>query len=303
MDLTALIRSLPGPVFAGAVVILFGMAGVALAAAISARRRAALIDATPTSPIAFAENGYRAFEGAVEAPGGLTLTAPLTGAACCWFSVIVERAVPSKQSTSPWRTVRELTSTTPFLVRDSTGACAIYPFGAEVVPTDQALWTGATEVPTDRSPARVPGGASTSSTIEIAGTADTQFRYKEQAIYPGDPVLVLGAFQNGRLATQDDDEDEGDDAEDESEADPDDAPENGDGGPAWAHANRFDEGQRAADAVTRAWTARDASRPFIISTTPRQIHVTMTATGSQAAFTVAAVPIAVAALLLWVRFG
>lgn len=56
-----------------------------------ARRQAAVITATPTSNIGMAHDGYCELEGRSEAIDGQLLTAPLTKAACVWYSAKVEQ--------------------------------------------------------------------------------------------------------------------------------------------------------------------------------------------------------------------
>ena len=154
MDVTSFVQSAPAGVFAFMVIFLLLMAGVAGVAGLHARRRAALIEKTDTSPIGFAEDGYREFEGTIEAAAG-ELAAPLTGWPCVWYASKVERyVVSSRQRTgSKWEEVRSGSSDAPFLVRDSTGAAIVRPWGAEVTPTDLSVWYGSTAEPEDRNPA------------------------------------------------------------------------------------------------------------------------------------------------------
>ncbi len=192
-----MIASLPLPVFVVMLLFLFAMAGVAIYAGVQGRRRAALVANTPTTPIGSATAGYREFEGRIEAGPGAPLKAGLTGWPCCWFHARIEKFVGSGTSNNReagWQTVRDWTSDRPFLVRDETGVCLVDPDGAEVTPTDKSMWYGATEKPEDRNPAKVGPTESAKGMMEVAGTPNTKYRYSEERVYAGDPLLVLGEF-------------------------------------------------------------------------------------------------------------
>jgi hypothetical protein len=196
-----IIQSLPLPVFLVIVAFPLGLGGLALFAGFHARRRAAIVKATPTSPIGTAEDGYRELEGTVDAIGGQPLSSPLTNSPCCWFRARVERWSPGRGSggTGHWKTVRDATSSAPFFVRDATGVCVVRPWGAEVTPKDRSVWQGATEMPEDRNPPRVPPTGSATGPIQVVGIG-MDYRYTEERIYPGDPLVVLGDFTSGRFA-------------------------------------------------------------------------------------------------------
>jgi hypothetical protein len=308
------IRSLPLGVFLVMLLFPLAMAAIAVFAGLHARRRAAIIQATPTSSIAMATDGYREFEGKVEAIGGATIQAPLTLAPCCWYHAKVEKwdRVTTGDRKSDWRTVREATSDTPFFVRDASGACVVLPVLAEVTPTDRSLWYGAAEVPTDRNPKRVGPAESAKGMIEVSGGPNSKYRFSEERIYAGDPLLVLGDFSTGRFGTASsfatDDEDDLDIADDESDEDGGDDDEGKDGVSAddlvWGDPERDDALLEKAREVTRATIEYGSGKqPFILTTTPQDKHVEMTGLGAKGAIGVAIVPLALAAFLLWARFG
>jgi hypothetical protein len=294
-----IVRELPLPVFGMMVLFLLGMSGISLFAGYKARRSAAIVEETKTSPIGFAQDGYREFEGRVEPVGDEMLTAPLTQSPCCWYHVRLEKWTHETNSRpSGWSVVREATSSSPFLVRDATGVCAVQSYGADLTPTDRSVWTGSTEVPTDRNPPRVPPTESATGAVQVSGGPGAQYRYTEERIYAGDPLLVIGSFTNGRFAASGtDDEDE----EEDLDVDADEASDAEDLDP-------FDDGAQAARLCDRAWEitrswvgiGRD-KRPFIITTTPQAAHVAMSQMGGQAAMSIALGPLAVAALLIWTR--
>jgi hypothetical protein len=301
--MSSFVRSLPLFVFAVMVALPVAMAGVAVFAGLHARRRAALVAATPTSKIGMAQDGYREFEGTLEAIDGRTLAAPLTGAPCCWYHAKVEKWVArtGSQHTDRWQTVREATSGAPFFVRDATGVCVVRPFGAEVTPRDRSVWQGATEEPEDRNPERVAMTELQPSMVQVAGGGRRRYRYTEERIYAGDPLLVLGDFSSGRFASDaaEDDEEvaaaEGEEAEAADEPAPDDA---------WDDSRLADRLAEHAAQVTRASIGKGASRkPFLFTTTPQAKHLELTARGGKAALGVALFPLAIAALLVWLRFA
>ena len=209
--MASIIRDLPLPVFV--VMIAFGlaMAGVVIAAGLHAQRRAKLISDTPTSNIGMASDGYCEFEGVVEAIGGQTVTAPLTQSPCVWYHAKVEKWVSrsTSQGSSYWATAKETTSHAPFFVRDATGVCIVQPDGGEVTPTDKSQWIGGGIEPTDCNPARLPPTESTTPIVEVSGGPNSRFRYSEERIYDGNPLLVLGEFSRGRFDTPEEEPDDG----------------------------------------------------------------------------------------------
>lgn len=153
--------------------------------------------------------------------------------------------------------------------------------------------------------------------VEVAGGPNSKFRYTEERIYTGDPLLAHGELSTGRFgarigegeedaANAADEEAEDDDAPDESAADAvdqvdDDQVEDGDD---WEDVERAERAQNEAQRITKASLGRGSGKqPFMLTTTAQAEHVRLTGGGSTAAFGVAVVPLAVAALLLWVRFG
>jgi hypothetical protein len=280
-----IIRDLPLVVFMVAVAFFIAMAGVAVFASVHARQRAAIVRAMPTSPIGMAADGYRELEGRIEAVGGDAVRAPLTQWPVVWYHARVEQLkdAPGGHDSSQWRTVSDVTSAAPFLVRDRTGVAIVLPLGAEVTPTDKSRWYGDSKVPADRNPAKVKPTESATPMLDIAGTA--KFRYYEERMYAGDPLLVLGEFTSGRFGPRDETDDQ-EDAAAAGELDPD------------------DKLLVRAREVTKATIQRGTGKqPFMMTTTSQAEHLKLTSLGSSAALGVAVVPLLLAALLLWVRFG
>ncbi len=294
-----IIQSLPTTTFLVIVAFLGAMGAVALVAGLQARRRASLIEATETSAIGSAADGYCEIEGTIEAVNGRTLRTPLTGWQVCWYRASVEKYVWSsrRRGDGTWRSVRSATSSAPFLLRDSTGVCIVRPVGAEVTPTDKSVWYGAGPEPDDRNPPRLAPTQSTTPIVEARWGNGRDYRYTEERIYPGDPMFVLGRFSRNAAVV----DAESDTADDEADTDP---PGDAAGQPSAEHSlAEEDELEDLASRVTGAVIEKAPGKPFILSTTPHASHVAMTEFGSEAAIYLALLPFGLAALLLWTRFN
>ena len=233
------------------------IAALLVYAGLRARRRAAIINSTPRSNIGMADDGYRAFEGTIEAIDGKPVTSPLTQSTCVWFHAKVEESVGPRTNNKVgrhWKVLNESTSRARFLVRDSTGVCVVHPEDADVTPTDRSVWYGATAEPTDRNPLKVGPGESPSPGFQNLAGPDTRYRYGEERIYAGNTLLVLGRFTTG-------------------------------------------VGGGEQSSIRRG--AGDP--PFILSTSPRDAQINLMAKRGAAAFGIAAVALAIAALFVWLR--
>jgi hypothetical protein len=290
-----LVRSLPVLVFLVALALLLAMAAVPTFVALRTRTRVRLLAATPTSPVATAREGRRAFEGRAEALGGATLAAPLTGAPCCWYSARLEKFVSGSGSNESggWRVEREATSGEPFLLRDATGVCAVLPDRADVTWTDQSVWQGSSPVPSERSPKRFRPGEPAQGKLEVGYTG--QYRYTEARIYPGDPLLILGDFTAAPWETGDepvDDVPEATLAGGQAAA-----------GADWFDPVRLDAFYRRAERTTSRRVAALSDAPYLISTTLRAELTAVQERAWKGALGVAMVPFAVAVLLVWIRLA
>jgi hypothetical protein len=121
------------------------------------------------------------------------------------------------------------------------------------------------------------------------------YRYTEERVYAGDPLLVLGEFRSQAVdASEGDDEDaETNDTKTTRTLTDDEA--------RWEREERL---FAAAYRVTHCRIARGSGkRPFILTTTSQAQHVEFSEKGGLAAIGVAIVPLAIAVLLIWARFG
>lgn len=292
--MVTLVRDAPLSVFLVMVALPLVMAAALIVAGLGARKRAATLASTQTTPIGQAGGGYREFEGIVEAVDNRPIRAPLTLEPVCWFHAKVEEFTDrdTDRDRSDWRTVKEATSRTPFLIRDSTGACIVDPDRADVTPTDKSIWYGSSPTPSDRHPARVPPTESAHGLLEIAGGPNSRYRYSEERIYPGDPLLVDGEFSKGRTsAVRDDTDDQATSTDADADEDA-----------LWGDPARDEHILARARRVTSAIIRRGSGKkPFMFTTTPKAQHLALTAGGASAALSLAWFPVAVSALLLWVR--
>ena len=93
----------------------------------SYRVKRAILD-VPTSKTRSAAQGYVELHGTIESLGGKTLTGPLTRAPCVWYSYNVTEGSGDQREA-----IESYTASTPFLLRDETGACLVEPRDACVM--------------------------------------------------------------------------------------------------------------------------------------------------------------------------
>ena len=295
----AFIKGMPSFMFFFITAFAFGLAAAGFVAGWKSRQRAALVKTMPTSNIGMVADGYCELEGRIEAVEGPALVSPLTQQPVAWYHATVERFVgKSRNSTGDgWATVKEQTSGAPLLLRDATGACAVHADNADVTATDNSLWYGATAIPTDRNPAKIDAKEALVKDA-VEKNRDDAFRYYEERIYIGDPLLVLGSFSRGRFG---DDEDEEDDEpyEDEPAEDEDEAALDRE----WNNDRLVNDLTKRINAVTSAWVGSDPGKPFIVSTRLQAIEMAETEMRGQALLSVALLPLAIGLLLLYARFG
>lgn len=175
--------------------MLGGLAATCLYVAFAYIRRSRLIEDTPTAKVRSAAQGYVELDGTAREVAGKPLIAPLTDTLCCWYRYEVQRKAGKN-----WRTIDKGSSDEAFILEDDTGRCLVLPHKAEITPTDQSVWYGATQQPTDRNPPRKKIRASVGGfRVQVdsgfrMGLMD-RFRYTEERIYAGDPVYALGHFK------------------------------------------------------------------------------------------------------------
>jgi E3 Ubiquitin ligase len=290
--MSSFIQDLPLTPFLVIVGVFTGMTALLAFAASHSRKIAAAIKATPTSNVNFATDGYVAFDGTAQAVDGTTLTAPLTGAACLWYHAKIEEwKRKTTKSGASWHTVRIRTSSEPFILRDSSGECVVFPEAAEAICTDRSVWFGPTPIPGDKNPPRKGPFESPEGTVKVYGASDKKYRYTEERIYAGNPLYALGQFSAGAA----------DDDQDDDEPDPVTTPDDG-AGPAWDLPSRLADFRRRALAKTKRRLRQPMGKPYVLSTTAQAKLLEVHSKGSRGALLVAVVPLAIAIALLWLRF-
>lgn len=305
------IQQAPFGVFLAMVGFPLAMAAVAVYAATRARQTAAMVETAKGEPIGMATDGFRRFEGRAEAIAGQPLRAPLTGLDCVWYDARLEKWTYSAQlRESHWETVHQVESSAPLLVRDSTGACLVDMFIADVTPTDRSRWSGPDAEPVERRPPRIGPSQSFDDSLVVTGGPSSRYRYTEARIYPGDQLLVVGLFSSGRFGSAEEDEEDDDDL-----ADDDDLVDGETGGDEDEEAAPTDpwEAYDAERATTLRQLARETTRAsmssggrgqsLIVASATAATHVAMNEQGAQASYMVALVPLAIAAWVLLARFG
>jgi hypothetical protein len=165
--------------------LLVSVVGAPLCAIVSLRtwRRARVIDDTPTSRVRSAAQGYVELSGRTGFAGA-EARAPLSGRPCVWWSFRIERKRDSDGRRERWETVNRGTSEVPFVLIDATERCLVDPRGAEVYPTEKAVWYGS-----------VPWPADVGSIGPVLDRAVSDYRYVEHRIYEHEVVGVIGEFR------------------------------------------------------------------------------------------------------------
>jgi len=144
---------------------------------------------TPTALIRSAAQGYNEFSGVAQMLPGEPIIAPLTKAACVWYSYKVEekqsRFVRGRSRTT-WHVYENGVSDSIFSLQGSTGKALVDPDDAEVIHSVSDTWYGSTPYPSAG-----PGGFSSR-----AFAVGRRYRYSEKRIHHDDPLYILGHFKS-----------------------------------------------------------------------------------------------------------
>jgi hypothetical protein len=155
-------------------------------------RYARALTDTPTARIRSAPQGYVELSGlALNGPEG-PVAAPLSGSPCVWYRFRVEK----RAGDGKWKVVDRGASEAPFILRDDTGECVVYPKGADVMGSRSRRWTGDRPL---RGAATTTGVLASvrafSAWLDGIGLAGARYRYTEQRIGVGVQLHVLGLFR------------------------------------------------------------------------------------------------------------
>lgn len=156
--------------------------------------RARIIEDTPTSRIRSAPQGYVELSGEAAAMPGEPILSPLTKTPCCWFRYKIER-----KGDKGWNRVKSGQSDGLFLLRDETGECIIDPDDAEVSPKEKNIWYGGSAFPATAPAASFSSHGRMHATlglrVNFSGSGGN-YRYTEEAIYPGERLYAIGLFKS-----------------------------------------------------------------------------------------------------------
>ncbi|MCC7463715.1 MAG: hypothetical protein IT480_14780 [Gammaproteobacteria bacterium] len=168
---------------------LLSVVAVPVAAFIALRswRRARAIDDTPTSRVRSAAQGYVELAGRASCAAE-EQRAPLSGRPCVWWHYKIEQRREGNRG-GRWETINSGTSAVPFLLTDATDVCLVDPRGAEVFPSDESSWRGATPWPVRA------GSGDAAIAGALGASAGGAYRYTEHRIYPDVTVGVIGEFR------------------------------------------------------------------------------------------------------------
>jgi hypothetical protein len=98
---------------------------------LAALRRWRLASDTPTSKIRSAAQGYVELAGKAEPGDTEPLLDPIQHRPCVWFRVETFEVESENSSVDQWLPIKSAESARPFLLRDETGSCEVYPREAE----------------------------------------------------------------------------------------------------------------------------------------------------------------------------
>lgn len=264
----------PGVFFFALFMVLLLTGAMAFAALTSRRKAAALAGLTAVSPGGLAA-GYRLVTGRASGPA---LTAPLTGRACVWYEARVwesRREIRDGKSEWRWNDHGIATPDRDVEISDGKVSCLVQHDGAEVHGSGWSEWTGGENPPAERSPplrpaSETPGGG---LQVSVQGTFAPRFRFRETIIAPDATVFALGDCAAAEPLPLTEDED------------PDDL-------------ELYPEERNAA------WVMRKAEgKPFLLTTRQPDAVMAEAELAGKTAVPFALAFAALAAFMLWARFG
>lgn len=264
----------PGVFFFALFMVLL-LAGIMAFAAVATRRKAAaLAGATAVSPSDL-NPGYRLVTGRATGPD---LAAPLTGRPCVWYEARVwESQRETRDGESEWRW-HDLGTDTPdrgVEISDGKVICLVHHDGAEVHGSGWSEWTGAENPPDERNPplrpaSETPGGG---LQVSVQGSFGPRFRFRETIIAPDAAIFALGDCTKAEPLPLTESEDP-------------------------------DELELHPEELNATWVMRKAKgRPFLVSTSQPDAVMAEAELAGKAAVPFALALAALAAFMLWARFG
>ena len=164
-----------------------GFALLALWRFLARLRRDRLVADTPEVRIRSAAQGYVKVKGRTQPAGPAPTAAPLSGEPCVWWSYEIAHEERDSKGNRRWETTDKRSSVEPFALADDDEArCLIGPVKAEITPTVEHVWYGATCWPMTGPPTGAAG------TLLRLGS----WRYTERLLSVGARVCVMGEFRS-----------------------------------------------------------------------------------------------------------
>ena len=152
--------------------------------AYGAFRRFRVMDATATSRIRSAAQGYVELKGLGEwLPAG-AITSPFSKSRCIWFHCTIDRKQRSGKRVS-WSNILDLCSDHLFRIVDDTGECIVNPERAHVVPESEITWYGRDTAAQHKPPRK----------SRHLSFGDHEYRFRERLIRPATQIYALGWFR------------------------------------------------------------------------------------------------------------
>jgi hypothetical protein len=155
-------------------------------------RRARLIEDAPTAKIQSAPQGYVELEGEGQPMDGEPIISYLSKIPCIWYQYEIarkEEADYRQAQFSQWRVIEKGTSDNMFWLIDDTGRCAVDAEGAEVTTSESLVWYG--DMPHPVSAPLIGSG-------KVGSGVNSQYRYSENLMLPGQMLYAIGEFRTQR---------------------------------------------------------------------------------------------------------
>ncbi len=142
------------------------------------------MDATATSKIRSAAQGYVELKGLAELLPSDVIVSPFSNSRCVWYHCTIDRQHRSGKRTT-WSNILDLCSEHLFRIVDETGDCIVDPDYAHVVPETRKTWFGHSTAAQHDPPAR-------SQHFSMGGH---EYRFRESLIRPATEIYALGWFR------------------------------------------------------------------------------------------------------------
>ncbi|MHB2169536.1 hypothetical protein [Alsobacter sp. R-9] len=283
------------------------LAGGSLYATWWARRNVRAIETQAPVDVSDLAEGYRLAWGLTVGP---LLKAPLTGRECVWWKATIWESVREPESSGGhryvWREATDEQSDRPILFGDGKTVAAVWPGEATMVSSAWSDWRGQDLPPEDRSPKLHVGGVPGQGFLhDVQGTLGPRFRYVEQIIPVDAPFFVLGDVSQTDLDLY-----APDDIEEHGPTDADDEDRDRAQGEGWRPQPSTlgvlptPDSVVAEDMSRTTWSIAAArKKPFLLSIDHPKAVSAEQELGAKGGLIMGALSAALAAVLLWLRFG